>query len=212
MVNNLVKKVILKKLRNHIQESNDKDLYTVCTSQCFLEDFYNMESASKMKKLFKESKKCDEKLSLSIKDGRYIESLFERKKLVVGIYSASLDQNELQSSQIGEIIHEGINVKYKTFDFPDLNGKVYFPEDYLEAMHNLKNACKYGGIEFILTFPRSLVDEDGNYRDDAFKYLFNVNQNGVFIKPEFIDSYVVSKDNVMHRITKKESEKVLIKK
>ena len=212
MVNNFTKKTMLKKLRKHIREYNDKDLYSVCTSQCFLEDFYKMKSASYMNKLFKESKRCDETLALSIREGRYIEEIFNKKDYVIGIYQASFDETELQSSKISKIIHEGINVQYKAFNNPDLNEKIYFPKDYLKAIYSLKYDCKYSNIDFIVLFPRTLVDKDGNYREDAFKYLFNVNENGVYVKPEFIDSYVVSKNSFIHRIEKREFEKILIKK
>ena len=212
MVNNFIKKIMLNKLRKHIKEYNDKGLYTICTSQSFLEEFYKMESGSNMSKLLKLSKKCDSILPISVKDGRAIEELFESKDKVIGIYSASFNENELQSSQISKIIHEGINVNYKTFDIPDLNGKVYFCDNYIDAMYDLKNCCKHGEIEFILTFPRSLVDKDGNYLNSSFKHLFNVNPNGVYIKPDFIDSYVVYKQHMAHRISTSDFKKILINK
>lgn len=212
MVNNFAKKIMLNKLRKHIKESSDKDLYTVCTSQCFLEDFYQLKSYSYMNNLLKESKKCDSILPISKQEGRDIEELFNNKDIVVGIYTTSFKKNELQSSTINKIIHEGINVQYKTFDIPDLNGKVQFPEDFLEAMYNLKSDCKHSNIDFIITFPRVLVNETGDYREDAFKYLFNVNENGVYIKSDFVDSYVVSSQGTMTRINKPKVEKLLINK
>lgn len=211
MVNNFTKKIMLNKLEKHIKEFSDKDLYTICTSQYFLNDFYKMESACQMNNLLRDSIKCDSILPISIKHGRYLEELFDNKDIVVGIYSISFDKYELQSSKINKIVHEGINVQYKTFDIPDLNGKVQFPEDFLEAMYNLKSDCKHSNIDFILTFPKTLVDEEGNYKEEFFKYLFNVNENGVYVKPEFIDSYVVSKQGIMNKIQTSDIQKVFIK-
>lgn len=212
MVNRLTRSIVLKIHGAYIHECYEKGIYTVCTSSDFTNTFYNKISVIAMYKFFNEWKKSDKKLNISWEVGRNIEELCKDKNITVGIYTAPIEENELQSSKLGRIITEGINVSYKDFKIPDLCGHIYFPEDTLETIDILRSDCKNSGIDFILTFPKELVDEYGDYKEESFYDICRVDENGVYVKPDFINSYCVASQGNMNRITKTEMKKVLINK
>ena len=77
-------------------------------------------------------------------------------------------------------------------------------------MDALKTDIKDSKIVFILKFPKEFVEEDGGY--SSFNDVFKADKDGVYIKPEFTDSYVVSSQGSMSKIKRPEVKKILIKK
>lgn len=202
-------KMLLKAHRKYLRDCYEKGLYTVCSSADFLEQFYNMDSYVDMYKFFSDCKKTDKKISIPINTGREIEELFRNKEHAIGIYGATFDENEIKSSKISKMINEGININYKNFTVPDLTDHVFFPEDSIEGIDYLSSDWKNSRIDFILTFPKELLDEN---IEDVYCDIFGVDNSGVFIKPEYIDSYVVAKQGIMNRIKVNDIKKTLIKK
>ena len=57
---NLVKRSLLKNLREHIRELDKNGLYSVCTSKYFIEKFNDEDELDSLIKLYIEGKKCDD--------------------------------------------------------------------------------------------------------------------------------------------------------
>lgn len=208
-MNKLTKKIILKIYRRYIHTCNDKSLYTVCTSSDFVDKLYNMDSSLEAYKFFSKCKKSDDILSVSKNSGLKIEEFLRDKDVVVGIYSTTFRENELQSSRVNSIINKGIHLTNKTYEIPKLSKNIYFPKNIIEAMDTIRKDCKDSKIDFILIFPRSIMNENGRYNTDSFNSIFEADINGVYIKPKFIDSYVVSTQNIINRVDVNKRTKVL---
>ena len=205
MVSILTKKIMMQVYDKHIKDYYNKDLYSVCFSKYFVDEFYDTTS------LLKRGFECDKKFPVSRELGKDIESLFNNKDIVVGIYTAYFDKDSLQSYGVSNILNEGIPVTKQLFVMPELTRKVTFPNNIINAMDILKQKSSKTKIDFILTFPRELVNNTGRCNPNNFTEIYDVKENGIYIKPDYIDSYVVSNYGIMNRM-KKEYAKTLLKK
>lgn len=207
---NIFKKMLLQKYQRHIIEMHQKHLYSVGMSTIIGERIYNTKSVLELHKLINECIKCDKEFPVSFGAGLEIERLVESEDTTVGFYQASFKENELQSSKVNRILNNGVQVTNYTFDSPHLERSLYFPDDIIEAMDALKTDIKDSKIVFILKFPKEFVEEDGGY--SSFNDVFKADKDGVYIKPDFVDSYVVSSQGSMSKIKRPEVKKLLIKK
>lgn len=192
----LFRKTLLQKYQRHIIEEHQKHLYSVGMSTIVGDRIYNTESNLELYKIINECIKCDKELPVSFRSGMEIERLVECEKTTIGFYQATFSQNELVGSKVNKILKEGVQVTNYTFDSPHLEKCLYFPDDIIEAMDVLKTDVKESKIVFILKFPAEFVEKDGGY--SSFNDVFKAEKDGVYIKPEFVDSYVVSRQGVMN--------------
>ena len=206
----LIKKTLLQKYQRHIIEEHKKQLYSVGMSAIVCEKVNNAKNDLELYKLVSECIKCDKELPVSFGSGMEIERLVEGEKNTIGFYHTSFDKNELVSTKVNNILNDGVQVANYTFNSPHLEKSLYFPEDIIEAMDVLKTDVKDSKIVFILKFPAELVEVDGGY--SSFNDVFNATKDGVYIKPEFIDSYVILRKGILNRIENNEFAKKLIQK
>lgn len=211
MVSSLTKKIMMQVFDKHIKEYSENNLYSVCYSKYFVDEFYDTTSICYAFDLLKKGFECDKKYPVPKKLGKDIEKLFNNKDIVVGIYTAYIDKDDLQSLRVSNILNDGIIVTNQLFVVPELTRKVSFPNNIINAMDILKQKSEKTKIDFILTFPSELVNNNGRCNSNAYNEIYDANENGIYIKPDYIDSYVVSNYGMMNRM-KKDYAKTLLRK
>ena len=208
---NIIRDHLLNKLKEHLKNYGEKDLYSVCTSSYFLKRFYDVKT-NEMYSLLKEAFRCDSKLLVPKVVGRSIEELFENEELSVGIYRTVIEEGRLQSDKVGILLSEGIPASNQSYYLPSLSKTIMFPKNIIEAMNMLKETTGKPKIDFIIVFPKGLTDKNIESNVDAFKAIYEMKDNRVYIKPDYIDSYVTTNQGVMNRIKKNEFKQNAIKK
>lgn len=208
---NYIKKIKLKKLKEHIKKLDAQGLYSVCSSKYFMKKFNDTEDVGELLDLYDYAIECDNKCSVIRGTGKKIESLIDNKDITVAIYEN--DSYILQSELVRNGINDGIlnvqNINFSYFDKPFLTNTLVFPDNIIDTMYLLKDSLKGS---FLLTFPKKLVKEDGDYSISNYSDIFTVNNENTYIKPVFIDSYISFNQNLMNIINKKDLEKNLVNK
>ena len=204
---NIVKRSLLKNLREHIRELDKNGLYSVCTSKYFIEKFNDEDELDNLIKLYIEGKKCDDMFPIKKEVGRQIEQLAEDDSITLAIYEDK--SSDLKSSVIRETIKQGIEITDDELNVSHLDGMLQFGDNLIALLRILKESPNG---KFLLKFPVDVIKNNGCYKMYCFDEIFNVTETKKCIKPEYIDSYISLSQNTLKRIPKKDLENNLIKK
>jgi len=209
MVNNIIKKELLNKSKEQIKKLNAQDLYSVFSSEYFNKRFENVKSTRGLIMLYKYAKKCDDMYPVLRGAGQKIEELLKDKNQVVALFENTSDG--LQSDVIRKSLIEGLPIHYSQLDSESLvsEGRIKIVKNILDAMYMIKSTSNG---KFLLNFPLSVVSENGEYTGSSFCELFNTDDENIYIKPKYIDSYLSFGYGTLNRVTKKWLEEILIKK
>ena len=204
---NIVKRSLLKNLREHIRELDKNGLYSVCTSKYFIEKFNDEDELDSLIKLYIEGKKCDDMFPIKKEVGRQIEQLAEDDSITLAVYEDK--SSDLKSSVIRETIKQGIEITDDELNVSHLDGMLQFGDNLIALLRILKESPNG---KFLLKFPVDVIKNNGCYKMYCFDEIFNVTETKKFIKPEYIDSYISLSQNTLKRIPKKDLENNLVKK
>ena len=207
MVNNLVKKAILNNAKKQIKTLDAQGLYSVFASKYFTRQLENSRSVREAIALYQKAKRCDDMFPVVRGAGQRLEELANDRHHVIGIYENNSD--DLQTDVIRRSLTAGIAIHYSQLKSENLSGddKLKFADNILDVMYLLKSSSNG---KFVLSFPISLVDEDGEFHGHDFCELFNTDDEHIYIKPKYIDSYVNFSSKSLNRITKKNLEETLV--
>ena len=204
-----LKKLLLKKLLNHLKEYDDKNLYSLCMSSYFKNNFPKIDNYKEANDLLNLCIKCDKKIPISKEAGKEIEELFYRDDIVVGVYRTFFDEMTLKSVKIRNILTKGIHVTNNPYIMPNLSRKIMITNNILDIMQLLKGYDRNNKIDIILTFPKQLLEETKNYNMKSFYTLYSLENDGIYISPEYIHSYIIVNQGIMKKINKDGIKKTL---
>ena len=203
----ILKKTLLRKLREHIRGLDKEGLYSVCTSKYFIEKFNNEDDVDELIKLFNKGKKCDDMFPMKKSTGKQIEELAENNSITLAGYEDK--STDLKSNCIREKINRGIEIGDDELNASHLEETLEFGNDLIDLLKILKSS-KNG--KFLLSFPVDVIKNNGCYMSFSFDEIYNVEGNKQYIRPEYIDSYISFYQDTMKRIPKKDLENNLVKK
>lgn len=210
MVSNTFKKILLNKTKDQIEKLNKQDLYSVFSSRYFQEEFKAARTNRELYDLYKSAKKCDDMRPDVLRGvGQKLEELMNDQNSVVAVYENTSDG--LKSDVIRSVLTYGIPLHHSQITTENLMGenKLYFADDILDLVSHLKRG---GTGKFVLSFPSKLVNEYGDYRGCDFCELFNTDDENIYIKPKYVDSYIDAGQNCLNRRNSKSLAEILVQK
>ena len=209
MVKNMVKKHLLNKMKEQIKKLNAQGLYSVFTSKYFKEHFESEKSAFNMITLYNDAKKCDDLYPVLRGTGLKLEELANDSNRVLAIYENNSDG--LQSDVIRRTLTSGIPIHHSQLSGETLagEGKLRFTDNILELMNALKSTSNG---KFVLSFPKDLVAKDGSWNGYDFCELFNTDDENIYVKPKYVDSYINFGNEGLNRRNAKSLEEILVQK
>lgn len=200
---NYVKKKILKHQKEQIKRLDAQGLYSVFSSKYFIKHLDEIKSIRGLILFYNYAKKCDNMSQVIRGSGQLLEELVDNKN-----YSVAIVQNESKDA-INKVMKNGIDSSFEQLYESHLNKKFVFANNIIDILYLLKQSSN---DKIVLKIPSDLVKTDGSYKVSDFSKIFNTDDITVYVKPEFIDSFISINENSINRRTKNDIENNLVKK
>ncbi|MDD2391649.1 MAG: hypothetical protein PHU94_01765 [Bacilli bacterium] len=196
------KKNELRTLMQQYQEKSKQDRnYYLFTSK-YAKNFLNAESAESIDFAINLLKTWDNAAQFPYDVGMMLEETIEKGDYVLGIHRTPISIDEIVDNPILQsIFSEGL-INDGDISSGRIPNKYENPSNTISPIKHMLHAMIYtkspykdskGGV--LVAFPKEYVTEDLELKEGYEDALYNVTNNGSFIKPEFLMGYISNNDN-----------------
>ncbi len=198
---------ILKELDKYTQKGKEENRYYLLATTFIREKLLNSKATDEGKKyLFDLYKEWDDYGSIPLELGNYIESFINNNDIVFGIHrpgNSIINNHDISNNDIlCDIFTNGLR-NYGDLSSGIISSEIISPSktvsfcnSMLDAIIQIKTSYKGSSGSIVVALPNNLVEKDGTLISGKEKDVYNIIDNTLYIKPEYLLGYIAQDDGV----------------
>lgn len=199
---------VISKLNQYENLSKTGNKYYLLGTAWVREKLLNSQGTPQGKKyLLDMYQEWDDYGSIPLELGNYIENLVNNQNIHCGIHpidpTCSINHSDIEDNDILQsIFNDGLknigdlSSDVGTNEIIQPSQTVTFFSSMLDAVIHIKTSYKGSKGGILVSFPSSLVDEDGNIIEGKKKEFYQVVDNTYYIKPDFLLGYIAQENGI----------------